>query len=117
MVEPALTQLTKLTASETHRLGRAIVAISANPDLGAGPLAQRRRPGIRVGCQRLGGGSACHTQWHLGQRRPISGGAQPGQPMVKVAVCFWSTTRSLPVRLLPSVVRLPLVLVPVISTW
>ncbi|MER5503007.1 hypothetical protein ABT096_38325 [Streptomyces sp. NPDC002561] len=35
MVEPALTQLTKLTASETHRLDRAIVAISANPELGA----------------------------------------------------------------------------------
>lgn len=34
MVEPALTQLTKLTASETHRLDRAIVAISVNPDLG-----------------------------------------------------------------------------------
>ncbi|MBT2467694.1 hypothetical protein J7E97_07380 [Streptomyces sp. ISL-66] len=33
-VEPALTQLTKLTASETHRLDRAIVAISVNPDLG-----------------------------------------------------------------------------------
>ncbi|MGW2477743.1 hypothetical protein [Streptomyces sp. NPDC001665] len=35
IVEPALTQLTKLTASETHRLDRAIVAISVNPDLGA----------------------------------------------------------------------------------
>ncbi|MFE3995200.1 hypothetical protein ACFXPW_26395 [Streptomyces goshikiensis] len=34
-VEPALTQLTKLTASETHRLDRAIVAISVNPELGA----------------------------------------------------------------------------------
>ncbi|THA28034.1 hypothetical protein [Streptomyces sp. A1547] len=34
MVEPALTQLTKLTANETHRLDRAIVAISVNPDLG-----------------------------------------------------------------------------------
>jgi hypothetical protein len=34
MVEPALTQLTKLTASETHRLDRAIVAISVNPELG-----------------------------------------------------------------------------------
>ncbi|MGC5543648.1 hypothetical protein ACPYPE_23545 [Streptomyces griseus] len=34
MVEPALTQLAKLTASETHRLDRTIVAISANPDLG-----------------------------------------------------------------------------------
>ncbi|MGP3638487.1 hypothetical protein ACTU45_35215, partial [Streptomyces sp. 24-1644] len=30
----ALTQLAKLTASETHRLDRAIVAISVNPDLG-----------------------------------------------------------------------------------
>ncbi|WP_328966232.1 hypothetical protein [Streptomyces virginiae] len=34
MVEPALTQLGKLTANETHRLDRAIVAISVNPDLG-----------------------------------------------------------------------------------
>ncbi|TJZ97823.1 hypothetical protein FCI23_49370 [Actinacidiphila oryziradicis] len=34
MVEPALTQLTKLTASDTHRLDRAIVAISVNPELG-----------------------------------------------------------------------------------
>ncbi|MGW7333813.1 hypothetical protein ACWGIU_35470 [Streptomyces sp. NPDC054840] len=34
MVEPALTQLAKLTASETHRLDRAIVAISVNPQLG-----------------------------------------------------------------------------------
>ncbi|GAA1554339.1 hypothetical protein [Streptomyces globosus] len=34
MVEPALTQLAKLTASETHRLDRAIVAISVNPGLG-----------------------------------------------------------------------------------
>lgn len=34
MVEPALTQLAKLTASETHRLDRAIVAISVNPDFG-----------------------------------------------------------------------------------
>ncbi|WP_331755288.1 hypothetical protein OG936_38725 (plasmid) [Streptomyces sp. NBC_00846] len=34
MVEPALTQLAKLTASETHRLDRAIVDISVNPELG-----------------------------------------------------------------------------------
>ncbi|WP_338775294.1 hypothetical protein [Streptomyces sp. DG1A-41] len=34
LVEPALTQLSKLTASETHRLDRAIVAISVNPNLG-----------------------------------------------------------------------------------
>ncbi|MFC9684912.1 hypothetical protein [Streptomyces sp. NPDC056948] len=34
LVEPALTQLAKLTASETHRLDRAIVAISVNPNLG-----------------------------------------------------------------------------------
>ncbi|MFB7178455.1 hypothetical protein ACFCYI_12185 [Streptomyces sp. NPDC056257] len=34
MVEPALTQLAKLTANETHRLDRAIVAISVNPQLG-----------------------------------------------------------------------------------
>jgi hypothetical protein len=34
LVEPALTQLAKLTASETHRLDRAIVAISVNPELG-----------------------------------------------------------------------------------
>ncbi|MFJ3086751.1 hypothetical protein [Streptomyces sp. NPDC086838] len=34
MVEPALTQLGKLNASETHRLDRAIVAISVNPNLG-----------------------------------------------------------------------------------
>ncbi|WP_406729506.1 hypothetical protein WJ438_40355 [Streptomyces sp. GD-15H] len=34
MVEPALTQLAKLIASETHRLDRAIVAISVNPELG-----------------------------------------------------------------------------------
>ncbi|MGO4458120.1 hypothetical protein AB4039_12560 [Streptomyces sp. M-16] len=34
MVEPALTQLGKLTGNETHRLDRAIVAISVNPDLG-----------------------------------------------------------------------------------
>lgn len=33
-VEPALTQLSKLTASETHRLDRAIVAISVGPELG-----------------------------------------------------------------------------------
>ncbi|MEU6482000.1 hypothetical protein ABZ858_35025 [Streptomyces sp. NPDC047017] len=35
MVEPALSQLEKLTAAETHRLDRAIVAISVNPELGA----------------------------------------------------------------------------------
>ncbi|MCX5174018.1 hypothetical protein [Streptomyces virginiae] len=35
MVEPALTQLTKLTANETHRLDRAIVAVSVNPELGS----------------------------------------------------------------------------------
>ncbi|WP_329169377.1 hypothetical protein OG709_35640 (plasmid) [Streptomyces sp. NBC_01267] len=34
VVEPALTQLSKLTAGETHRLDRAIVAISVNPELG-----------------------------------------------------------------------------------
>ncbi|WP_331724390.1 hypothetical protein OG416_36470 (plasmid) [Streptomyces longwoodensis] len=34
LVEPALTQLAKLTANETHRLDRAIVAISVNPELG-----------------------------------------------------------------------------------
>lgn len=34
MVEPALSQLEKLTAAETHRLDRAIVAISANPKIG-----------------------------------------------------------------------------------
>jgi hypothetical protein len=34
LVEPALTQLAKLTASETHRLDRAIVAISVNPEIG-----------------------------------------------------------------------------------
>ncbi|MEU4800449.1 hypothetical protein [Streptomyces sp. NPDC023327] len=34
LVEPALRQLAKLTASETHRLDRAIVAISVNPELG-----------------------------------------------------------------------------------
>lgn len=34
MVEPALTQLDKLTADETHRLDRAVVAISVNPELG-----------------------------------------------------------------------------------
>nr|WP_202541262.1 hypothetical protein [Streptomyces sp. SID2563] len=34
MVEPALTQLAKFTASETHRLDRAIVAISVNPKIG-----------------------------------------------------------------------------------
>ncbi len=35
MVEPALTQLAKLSASETHRLDRAIVAVSVNPELGS----------------------------------------------------------------------------------
>ncbi|MEE1736139.1 hypothetical protein PUR49_06365 [Streptomyces sp. BE147] len=35
LVEPALSQLPKLTATETHRLDRAIVAISVNPELGA----------------------------------------------------------------------------------
>ncbi|MGW9374130.1 hypothetical protein ACWGVR_29480 [Streptomyces xanthophaeus] len=34
MVEPALTQLAKLTANETHRLDRTIVAISVNSELG-----------------------------------------------------------------------------------
>lgn len=34
LVEPALSQLAKLTAAETHRLDRAIVAISVNPELG-----------------------------------------------------------------------------------
>ncbi|MFJ4329136.1 hypothetical protein ACIP3A_39335 [Streptomyces tricolor] len=33
-MEPALSQLEKLTAAETHRLDRAIVAISVNPELG-----------------------------------------------------------------------------------
>ncbi|MFI9255822.1 hypothetical protein [Streptomyces sp. NPDC053069] len=33
LVEPALNQLAKLTAAETHRLDRAIVAISVNPEL------------------------------------------------------------------------------------
>lgn len=46
MVEPALTQLTKLTANETHRLARAIVAISVNPELGtAVPDTLLRGPG------------------------------------------------------------------------
>jgi hypothetical protein len=35
MVEPALSQLQKLTAAETHRLDRVIVAIRVNPELGA----------------------------------------------------------------------------------
>ncbi|MEW2253346.1 hypothetical protein AB0907_39285 [Streptomyces sp. NPDC006975] len=35
MVEPALSQLQKLTASETHRLDRVIVAIRVTPELGA----------------------------------------------------------------------------------
>ncbi|MET9483669.1 hypothetical protein [Streptomyces sp. NPDC006638] len=34
LVEPALSQLAKLSARETHRLDRAIVAISVNPELG-----------------------------------------------------------------------------------
>ncbi|MCX4960078.1 hypothetical protein [Streptomyces virginiae] len=34
MVEPALTQLTELTANGTHRLVRAIVAIGVNPEPG-----------------------------------------------------------------------------------
>ncbi|MGX4695453.1 hypothetical protein [Streptomyces sp. JNUCC 63] len=34
LVEPALTQLSKLTADETHRLDRALVALSVNPHLG-----------------------------------------------------------------------------------
>ncbi|MFG2097318.1 hypothetical protein [Streptomyces sp. NPDC048612] len=34
LVEPALTQLEKLTGGETHRLDRAIVAISVNPEIG-----------------------------------------------------------------------------------
>ncbi|MFD9240636.1 hypothetical protein ACFV0D_01610 [Streptomyces sp. NPDC059556] len=34
MVEPAFTQLAKLTASETHRLDRGIIAISVNSELG-----------------------------------------------------------------------------------
>ncbi|MER7050310.1 hypothetical protein [Streptomyces jumonjinensis] len=34
IVEPALSQLDKLTAAETHRLDRAVVAISANPEIG-----------------------------------------------------------------------------------
>ncbi|MDT9681026.1 hypothetical protein RND61_02855 [Streptomyces sp. TRM76323] len=33
-MEPALSRLEKLTATETHRLDRAIVAISVNPELG-----------------------------------------------------------------------------------
>ena len=33
-MEPATTQLTKLSPAETHRLDRAIVAISVNPGLG-----------------------------------------------------------------------------------
>ncbi|MFF1650612.1 hypothetical protein ACIA74_42020 [Streptomyces sp. NPDC051658] len=35
LVEPALSQLAKLTPTETHRLDRAVVAISANPEIGA----------------------------------------------------------------------------------
>ncbi|WP_432101252.1 hypothetical protein [Streptomyces sp. WAC 04229] len=35
LVEPALTHLAKLTASETHRLDRAIVAISVDPEVGS----------------------------------------------------------------------------------
>ncbi|MGW3984730.1 hypothetical protein [Streptomyces mirabilis] len=34
LVEPALSQLAKLTGTETHRLDRAIVAVSVNPELG-----------------------------------------------------------------------------------
>ncbi|MFI6530164.1 hypothetical protein [Streptomyces uncialis] len=34
IVEPALNQLNKLTAAEIHRLDRAVVAISANPEIG-----------------------------------------------------------------------------------
>ncbi|WP_234339846.1 MULTISPECIES: hypothetical protein [Streptomyces] len=33
-MEPALSQLGKLTAAETHRLECVIVAISVNPELG-----------------------------------------------------------------------------------
>ncbi|MFF2927206.1 hypothetical protein ACFVTP_33180 [Streptomyces celluloflavus] len=48
MVEPALTQLAKLTASETHRLDRVIVAISVNLELGTevpGTLLRSRSTG------------------------------------------------------------------------
>lgn len=41
MVEPEQSQLEKLTATETHRLDRAIVAISANPALGRGRSSPR----------------------------------------------------------------------------
>lgn len=34
LVEPALSQLAKLTAAETHRLDRVIVAFSVSPELG-----------------------------------------------------------------------------------
>ena len=34
LIEPALSQLAKLSAAETHGLDRVLVAISANPDLG-----------------------------------------------------------------------------------
>ncbi|MFF8960854.1 hypothetical protein [Streptomyces sp. NPDC014894] len=34
IVEPALSQLDKLNPAETHRLDRAVVAISANPEIG-----------------------------------------------------------------------------------
>ncbi|GLV85734.1 hypothetical protein Slala03_54230 [Streptomyces lavendulae subsp. lavendulae] len=49
MVEPALTRLARFTANETHRLDRAIVAISVNPELGA------EVPGIRPGVTRRPG--------------------------------------------------------------
>ncbi|MFF8431686.1 hypothetical protein ACF07Y_42465 [Streptomyces sp. NPDC016566] len=41
LVEPALSQLEKLTAAETHRLDRAIVAITVNP-----PAAPLPAPGV-----------------------------------------------------------------------
>ncbi|MGW3360322.1 hypothetical protein ACWDFL_33830 [Streptomyces bungoensis] len=39
LVEPALSQLVKLTAVESHYLDRAIAAIRANPELGA-PISE-----------------------------------------------------------------------------
>ncbi|MFF9765096.1 hypothetical protein ACF1GT_00385 [Streptomyces sp. NPDC014636] len=51
-MEPALSQLAKLTAAETHRLDRAIVAIRLVPaqpnDLAAG-LGSRPRKNARPG--------------------------------------------------------------------
>ncbi|MFF9049405.1 hypothetical protein [Streptomyces parvulus] len=78
LVEPALSQLAKLTAAETHRLDRAIVAISVNPDLRT-PVPDT----LLRDCTDEVDGGPCHLMGagHHMQRHSL----QPGHPCASAA--------------------------------